>query len=285
MTKTAIHKAIQSVSIQGGFGSFHQIAANNYFAIEETEIEILPKNTFQHLVSAVADKSSDFGIIAIENSLVGSILPNYTLLKNADVKIIGETSLQIEQNLVGFKGQKMEEIKEVFSHPMALLQCEDFFIQFPNINLTEAEDTALSAKNIRENNLQNVGAICSSAAAEKYDLEILAPSIQTFKQNFTRFLVITHSDTVIANNIKLNKISLYFSALHEVGSLSKVLQLFEKYNINLTKIQSLPIPEHNWKYFFYVDLLIDDYSDYQNALEELKLITDKLKILGEYPCS
>lgn len=279
MTNTIVSTEIQTVSIQGGFGSFHEIAANQYFA---TEVEVLPKNTFQQLVAAVADKSADFGIIAIENSLVGSILPNYTLLKNANVKIVGETSLQIEQNLVGLKGQKIEGIKEVFSHPMALLQCEDFFTKFPNIKLTEAEDTALSAKNVSENNLQNVGAICSSAAAEKYDLEILAPSIQTFKKNFTRFLIITHSDTEIENSIKPNKISLYFSALHEVGSLSKVLQLFEKHNINLTKIQSLPIPGHNWEYFFYVDLIIASYSDYQKALEELKTITDKLQILGEY---
>ena len=209
--------AIKKIAIQGGYGAFHEIAATNYF--ENEEIEIYPRNTFNDLFDSLNHKKVNFGITAIENSLAGSILPNYNLLRDSNMKIIGEIYLRIKQNLVALKGQKIENIGEVYSHPMAILQCQEFFSNYPNIKVIESIDTALSAKDIKDKELVGVGAIASDLAAETYDLEILANEIETNKMNYTRFLILGSQDE--ADKIKdFNKSSIYFAVAHKIGCLS-----------------------------------------------------------------
>jgi prephenate dehydratase len=268
------------IVIQGGYGAFHEIAANYYF--EGEEIEILPRDTFKDVMKSLKKNNADFGIMAIENSLAGSILPNYGLLQDSTMHIIGEIYLRIEQNLVVLPGQTIEQIHEVYSHPMAILQCQDFFDKFPHIRLIESMDTALSAKDIRENILKGVGAIASRAAAEKYQLEIIAQGIETNKKNYTRFLIIGENNNHKQGPGVINKASIHFALAHKIGSLSKILSILSYYEINLTKIQSMPIIGKDWEYQFYVDVEIQDYSLYQKSLEAIKPFTSNLGILGEY---
>ena len=270
---------MRKIAIQGGLGAFHEIAAKHYF--EGEEIEIIPRNTFKELFHSLNQGHVDLGITAIENSLAGSILPNYNLLKESDMKIIGEIYLRIKQNLVALKGQNISDIKEVYSHPMAILQCQDYFDQYPNIKVIESIDTALSAKEIHDKNLYGVGAIASGLAAENYDLEILADSIETNKMNYTRFLILGDDDEVkkITNP---NKASISFALAHKIGSLSKILSILSYYDINLSKVQSLPIVGKDWEYQFYVDLLFDNYKIYKQAFEAIRPFTSNLGILGEY---
>jgi prephenate dehydratase len=268
------------IVIQGGYGAFHEIAANYYF--EGEEIEILPRDTFKDVMRSLKRNNADFGIMAIENSLAGSILPNYGLLQNSTMHIIGEIYLRIEQNLVVLPGQNIEQIHEVYSHPMAILQCEDFFDKFPHIRLIDSIDTALSAKDIRENALTGVGAIASRAAAEKYQLEIIAQGIETNKKNYTRFLIIGENNNNKPGSGVINKASIHFALAHKIGSLSKILSILSYYDLNLTKIQSMPIIGKDWEYQFYVDIEIEDYSLYQKSLEAIKPFTSNLGILGEY---
>jgi prephenate dehydratase len=273
-------KEIKKVAIQGGYGAFHEIAAQQYF--ENEEIEIIPANTFKDLFKSLKNKNADLGIMAIENSLAGSILPNYGLLQESNMKIIGEIYLRIRQNLVALKGIKIEDIKEVYSQPIAILQCQLFFDNYPDIKLLDSIDTALSAKEIADKKLKNVGAICSKVAAEKYGLEILAESIETNKMNYTRFLIL--SDRIGYHKVDKNnnKASLTFTLHHETGSLSKVLSILSYYNINLTKIQSMPIIGEDWEYQFYVDVTFDDYVMYRQALDAIRPFNSKLEIMGEY---
>jgi prephenate dehydratase len=271
---------VKRIVIQGGFGAFHEIAANYYF--EGEEIEILPRNTFKDVMKSLKKNNADFGIMAIENSLAGSILPNYGLLQDSTMHIIGEIYVRIEQNLVVLPGQKIEQIHEVYSHPMAILQCQDFFDKYPHIRLIESVDTALSAKDVRENGLIGVGAIASRAAAEKYQLEIIAQSIETHKKNYTRFLIIGENNNNKSGTGVINKASIHFALAHKIGSLSKILSILSYYEINLTKIQSMPIIGKDWEYQFYVDVEIKDYSLYQKALEAIKPFTSTFGILGEY---
>lgn len=268
------------IVIQGGYGAFHEIAANYYF--EGEEIEILPRNTFKDVMKSLKKNNADFGIMAIENSLAGSILPNYGLLQDSTMHIIGEIYLRIEQNLVVLPGQKIEQIREVYSHPMAILQCQDFFDKYPHIRLIESMDTALSAKDIRENVLSGIGAIASRAAAEKYQLEIIAEGIETNKKNYTRFLIIGENNNHKHGDGMINKASIHFALAHKIGSLSKILSILSYYEINLSKIQSMPIIGKDWEYQFYVDVEIGDYSLYQKALEAVKPFTSNFGILGEY---
>jgi len=274
----------KKIVIQGGYGAFHEIAANYYF--EGEEIDIIPRLTFKDVMRSLKKDNADYGIMAIENSLAGSILPNYSLLQDSNMRIIGEIYLRIEQNLVALPGQKIEQIKEVYSHPMAILQCEDFFDNYPHIRLIESPDTALSAKDIRDNNLQMTGAIASKLAAEKYQLEIIAAGIETNKKNYTRFLIIVennnHNHEHKINTQSVNKASICFALAHKIGSLSKILSILSYYDINLTKIQSMPIIGKDWEYQFYVDVEIGDYSLYQKSLEAIKPFTSNLEILGEY---
>jgi len=268
------------IVIQGGYGAFHEIAANKYF--EGSEFEILPRDTFKDVMKSLKKNNADFGIMAIENSLAGSILPNYNLLKDSPMRIVGEIYMRIKQNLVAMPGQKVEDIQEVYSHPMAILQCQYFFDQYPDIKLIESLDTALSAKEIAENKWEGVGAIASDLAAKKFNLDILAASIETNKKNYTRFLIIgenNHKDISIET---INKSSLHFALAHKIGSLSKILSILSYYEINLSKVQSMPIIGKDWEYQFYIDVEINDYKLYQQSLDAIKPFTSDLGILGEY---
>jgi prephenate dehydratase len=267
------------IAIQGGYGAFHELAAHKFF--KDEEIEIFPRDTFKDLIASIKDQKSDFGIMAIENSLAGSILPNYNLLKDTPMRIIGEVYLRIRQNLVALPGSSIEQLREVFSHPMAILQCKQFFEQYPHIRLIESIDTALSARDIRDNKITNTGAIASRLAAEKYGLSILAEGIETNKMNYTRFLILTENGKQVEKS-RVNKSSIHFALAHKIGSLSKILSIFSFHEINLAKIQSMPIIGQDWEYQFYVDLEVHDYNMYQAALEAIKPFTSGLMVMGEY---
>ena len=267
------------IVIQGGYGAFHEIAAGYYF--EGMEIEVLPRSTFRELMFSLKKQQADYGIMAIENSLAGSILPNYSLLQESPMHIVGEIYLRIEQNLVALPGEEISALREVFSHPMAILQCQTFFDQYPHIRLIESQDTAMSAREIREKNLGATGAIASAQAAEKYGLNILARSIETNKMNYTRFLIVGENGNSETTSV-INKATIHFSLAHEIGSLSKILSVFSFYNINLSKIQSMPIIGRDWEYQFYVDVEFNDIARYRQSLEAVRPFTGELGILGEY---
>lgn len=268
------------IAIQGGYGAFHEIAANKYF--KENNIEIVPRNTFKDLFAALKNGKVDYGITAIENSLAGSILPNYSLLLESNMKVIGEIFLRIRQNLVALPGQKITDIKEVYSHPMALLQCQTFFDDYPEIKLVDSIDTALSAKKIAEEKLMGIGAIASDLAANKYKLEIIAEEIETHKNNYTRFLILEDKNGDAFHDKNVNKASLSFALAHKIGSLSKILSIFSFHDINLSKIQSMPIIGHEWEYQFYIDVEFDNYDRYRQALSAVEPFTSNVHILGEY---
>jgi prephenate dehydratase len=269
----------KTIAIQGGYGAFHEIAAHHYF--KDEEIEILPRNTFRDMVTSLKDRQSHYGIMAIENSLAGSILPNYSLIINTKMHITGEIYLRIKQNLVALPGVKISDLKEVYSHPMAILQCQEFFDAYPDIRVIESIDTALSAKEIGDKKLKDTGAISSQMAAEKFGLEILANSIETNKMNYTRFLILAENGIQIPPE-EVNKASIYFTVAHKFGSLSKILSILSYYEINLAKIQSMPIPGKDWEYMFYVDVEINDFEMYRKSLDAIRPFTPALGILGEY---
>lgn len=273
---------MKQVAIQGVSGAFHEIAARGYFCDEN--IEIIPCNTFKDLFQKIEDDHSIIGIVAIENTIAGSLLQNHNLLKQSGCKIIGEFKLRIEHQLAALPNQKMEEIYEVHSHPIALMQCEDFLEQHKNLKAVEAEDTALAAKDIAENKITGRGAICSRLAAEMYGLEILAKGIETNKRNFTRFMIIAKPDLAekMMNVDEIDKSSLVFTLPHQSGSLSQVLSVLSFYNMNLTKIQSLPIVGSEWEYQFYINLTFDNYTRYLQALDAIRPLTRDFLILGEY---
>ena len=268
------------IAIQGGYGAFHEIAANKYF--HDENIEIVPRNTFKDLFTALKEGKVDYGITAIENSLAGSILPNYSLLLDSNMKVIGEVYLRIRQNLVALKGQKITDIKEVYSHPMALLQCQQFFEDYPEIKLIDSIDTALSAKKISDENLEGIAAIGSKLAAEKYNLDILAEGIETNKSNYTRFLILEDKNGGGFHDKNVNKSSISFALSHKIGSLSKILSTFSYYDINLSKIQSMPIIGRDWEYQFYIDVEFDDYNLYHQSTKAVEPFTSNICILGEY---
>jgi len=273
---------MKKVAIQGVSGAFHEIAARQYF--EGEEIEILPCITFKDLFKALADDESLLGIIAIENTIAGSLLQNHNLLRESGCMIVGEHKLRIEHNLVALPGQKIEDIQEVYSHPIALMQCEDFIDEHRHMKAIESEDTALSAKEIADNKISGRAAICSALAAEKYGLEILARGIETNKRNFTRFLMIAEPTLAekMTNGTQLDKSSLVFTLPHEEGSLAKVLSILSFYHVNLTKIQSLPIIGREWEYQFYINLTFDDYTRYRQSLDAIRPLTKDFQLLGEY---
>jgi prephenate dehydratase len=276
--------SIKKVAIQGVSGAFHEIACRKYFS--KQQFEIVQCLSFNDLFDSLKYGGSDYGVIAIENSLVGSLIPNYALLRESKLKILGEVYLRIEQQLMALKGEKLESIKEIYSHPMALEQCLDFLnpLRRNGVRIVEAEDTALSAKRISDNHLSGIAAIGSSLAAEVYDLEIIKHGIETNKKNFTRFLIVSSEENYNQNalNITKNKASLYFRLPHEEGSLSQVLSVLAFYKINLTKIQSLPIVGVEWEYLFYIDLIYKDYEKYRKAIEAIRPLTRELTNLGEY---
>jgi len=269
---------IKSVAIQGIKGSFHHIVSQQYF---ENKIPVKECLTFDKAVDAVISKDCDAAIIAIENSIAGSIIPNYALIDSHHLHIVGEYYLDIQHNLMALNGQNIEEIKEVYSHPMALLQCKKFFRKHPHIKLVEDKDTAEVARRIQENKLKGIAAVASKMAAEIFDLTILAKSIQTIEHNETRFVVVKRKNSEIPEN-QINKASLKFELDHKRGSLATILNVMSDCQLNLTKIQSLPKIDTPWKYAFFVDVTFDKYEDYGKAKSIMSIMAQDFKILGEY---
>jgi prephenate dehydratase len=267
----------KKVAIQGFQASFHETAARRFFA---EDIDLLECANFPQLFAAMKSGKSDFGICAFENALAGSILPNYAALRNSNLEIFGEVYLCIEMNLLAFPGQTIENIEEIHSHPMAILQCQEFLEQYPNIRLVESSDTGFAAKEIAEKQIKNRAAIASSRASEVFNLQTLAADIHDNKRNFTRFLALRKRNGELVRNI--NKSSISFRANHTAGSLAKILTIIGEYGINLNKIQSLPVVGEEWKYFFYVDLRFEDFANYRKMMDEIEPLTRDLKILGEY---
>jgi len=273
---------MKKVAIQGVSGSYHDVAAHHYF--ENEEIEIIGCNTFKEVVKKIKDDSSMVGLMAIENTIAGSLLQNHELIRQSGCYIIGEYKLRISLSLAALPGTKLSDVREVNSHPIALMQCADYLETLSDIKIVEKEDTAMSAKWIAENKYEGHGAICSKAAAEFYGLETLAEGIETNKRNFTRFLAIAdpwNAEDLLKGTTK-NKSSLVFALPHTSGSLSKVLTILSFYDMNLSKIQSLPIIGREWEYQFYVNLTFNDYTRYKQALDAIIPLTKDLKILGEY---
>jgi prephenate dehydratase len=264
------------IAIQGGAASFHDIAARKYYG---TDIETVFCPTFKILCDKLKNNEVDFAAMAIENSIAGSILPNYALIQKYDFHITGEIQLRIEQNLMALPGTKVEDLKIVRSHYMALMQCEDYLAQYPQLQMEEFHDTADSAKEIRLHNQHYIGAIASRYAAELYNLEILAESIETNKQNFTRFIFLTTDKKFKVADA--TKASLCFHLPDTVGALAKVLQIIVDNNINMTKIQSLPILGRPNQYTFHVDCEWQRYEDFKKSIA-INSIVEDLKILGEY---
>lgn len=265
------------IAIQGEKGSFHEAAARQYFAYDD--IDIIECPTFDKTLNTVKDGLAEFAVMAIENARSGSILYNYTLIRESGLKILGEQNLRVKQNLMALKGQKMSDIREIRSHPIALAQCMAFLNEHPGITLVESEDTAASARQIKELQLNNVAAIAAMQAAEIYDLEILAEGIETYKQNYTRFLVVGSEEK---GNTKGNKASICFSTGHRPGSLAAVLIILANLNINLSKIQSVPRLNGEWEYMFYCDLELDKNTKSNVIQRILEHHTTNLEILGVY---
>ncbi|MCF0191804.1 MAG: prephenate dehydratase [Marinilabiliaceae bacterium] len=278
---------MKRVAIQGVAGANHEIAAREYFQGEE--VEIVPCVTFPELFRKVQEDSSLYGIVAIENTLVGSINANYTLLHESHLSVIGEYKLRIRHNLMAMPGVTINHLTEVRSHPMALAQCAQFFRSYPHIRLIESDDTALSARDVAERKLEHVGAIAPQLAAELYGLNIISSGIETNKKNFTRFLVIKEDpahleieDLLAKNRITRSSVVFSLPRAQDVGSLSKVLTVLAFYGINLSKIQSNPVVGHEWEYLFYIDLTFDSYTRYVQALDAVRPLCGMLSVLGEY---
>ena len=266
------------IVIQGVPGAFHEIATR-YFYKGET-VKIVPAETFDELIKTTANiDEADGALMAIENTISGSLMYNYQLLNQSDLHIVGEVSLRIRQNLMVLPGHTIENITEVYSHPVAIAQCRKFFKQYPHIKLIEAEDTALSAKRVWDNQMKHAGAIASSLAASMYKLDIIAPSIETYKSNYTRFLVLSTDESKVK---EFNKVSICFSLPHATGSLSNVLTGLSLNNANLTKIQSAPLPDSGFEYLFFVDFLLEKEKDFDSIMNVLEKHTSQLRILGKY---
>jgi len=266
------------VSIQGYEGSFHQVAAQQFFGKDTV---VIPCATFKDVIKIASNKKeSDGGVMAIENSIAGSILANYNLLQKSNLKIIGEIYLQIKQNLLVNPGVKLEDIREVHSHTMALQQCYDFLDKY-KWKLVETEDTALSAKHVHQHKSKHIAAIASKLAAELFQLEVLAPGIQTMKNNYTRFLMLQKQDVAQTVN-DANKASVNFQTDHSRGSLAKVLTKIAEGGINLSKLQSFPIPGSDFKYSFHADMEFDTIDQFETVVDQIKPLTEELKIYGVY---
>ena len=271
----------KKIAIQGVKGCFHEQAARLFY---QEHGHIVPQTveclTFDDLYKSIDKGQADAAVMAIENTVSGGLLPNFELLRKYDRKIKGEVFLRIQQNLMALPGQTIEDIKEVRTHYMAINQTREFFKDYPWIRLVESEDTAKSAADVAQGGLMGVGAVASTLAAELYGLDILAESIETYKQNFTRFLIL--DDALEVDRAKVNKSSMCFTLPHAPGSLAHVLTILSFYGMNLTRIQSLPIPGHEWQYFFYVDIKFDDYLRYEQALSAVRPLMEDMNILGEY---
>ena len=271
------------VTIQGVAGCYHDAAARAY--LNDEEITTIPCDSFTELFQRMGCDASLLGIVAIENTIAGSILPNHELLRQSNMQIVGEHKMHISHVLAALPGQSIDELSEVNSHPMALMQCEQYLRQHPNLKMIEKFDTAGSAQEIADHKLMGHAAVCGEYAANLYGLNILEHGIETNKRNFTRFLII--ADPLLASEMrpreeKINKSSIMFTLPHTNGALSKVLTIFSFYDINLSKIQSLPIIGREWEYRFYIDLTFDSYVRYHQSIDAVRPLLNDLKILGEY---
>ena len=271
------------VTIQGVAGCFHDAAAREYFA--GREVETVPFDTFRDMFDALEGDASLVGIVAIENTIAGSLLQNHEMLRQSNLRIIGEHKKRISHVLAALPGQTIDGLREVNSHPMALMQCEQYLRRHPNLKMIEHFDTAGSAKEIAENKLMGHAAVCGDYAARLYGLEILESGIETNRRNFTRFLIV--ANPLLASEIgptekDVNKASIVFTLPHTGGALSKVLTILSFYDMNLSKIQSMPIIGREWEYRFYVDLTFSSVVRYHQAIDAVRPLTNELMTLGEY---
>ena len=271
------------VTIQGVAGCYHDAAAREYFAGEE--IETVECESFPAMMDALSLDASLLGIMAIENTIAGALWQNHELLRMGHALIIGEYKMRISHSLAALPGQTIDQLSEVDSHPMALRQCEQFLSRYPAMKRIEKFDTAGSARDIATHKLVGHAAVCGEYAARLYGLEVLASGIETNKRNFTRFLIL--ADPLVAADLKpseklIDKSSVVFTLPHSKGALSKVLTILSFYDINLSKIQSMPIIGREWEYRFYADLTFDSYVRYRQAIEAVRPLTNELRVLGEY---
>lgn len=272
------------VTIQGVTGCYHDHAARTFFGPDDNVIPV-PCHTFQEMFERLEADASLLGVMAIENTIAGALLANHELLRKSALTVVGEHKMRISHVLCALPGQSIESLSEVGSHPMALMQCEQFLRRHPSLKMTETFDTAGTARDIAEKKIMGMGAVCGRLAAELYGLEILAEGIETNKRNFTRFLIL--ADPLMADEIRprpedCDKSAIVFTLPHTHGALSKVLTIFSFYDINLSKLQSMPIVGREWEYRFYADLTFNSYVRYTQALAAAKPLMGDLKILGEY---
>ncbi len=277
------NESVLKVAIQGVAGCFHDAAARQYF--EDREIVTVPCESFHSLFDNLSTDASMIGIVAIENTIAGSLLANHELLRQSNLSIVGEHSVRISHVLCALPGETIDTITEVNSHPMALMQCEQYLLRHPNMRMVEKFDTAGSAEEIANKHLEHHAAVCGELAANLYGLNILEKGIETNKRNYTRFLIL--ADPLLASEMKpreelLDKASVVFTLPHSNGALSKVLTILSFYDVNLTKIQSLPIVGREWEYRFYVDLTYKSYVRYRQAIEAVRPLTNEFRVLGEY---
>jgi prephenate dehydratase len=268
------------VASMGGYGTFHEIAALHYF--KDMDVEIITSESFDDMFRLMKQGAAQHAISAIENSVAGSILPNYQLIHDSGLQITGEIYLRVCQNLVALPGQTINDLHEIYSHPMAILQSKPFFDKYPHIKLIDGRDTASCMRDISVKGQKGVGAIGSRFAAEKYDLQILSASIETNKRNYTRFLIMTAPEYLPSNPGMVNKSSISFALADEIGSLAKILSIFSFFNINLSKIQSMPIIGKEWEYLFYVDLEFSDVEKYRQSLVSALPFISDLCQMGMY---
>ena len=274
---------MKKITIQGVAGCFHDAAAHIYFDGEE--VETVPCETFPVMFDTLSMDSSLLGIMAVENTIAGPLLQNHELLRQSSLKVIGELKMRISHVLCALPGQDIDSLTEVNSHPMALMQCEQFLRRHPNLKVVERFDTAGSAEEIARDNLVGHAAVCGVYAAELYGLHILERGIETNKRNFTRFLIL--ADALTAGEIgpsekDIDKASIVFTLPHTQGALSKILTILSFYDINLSKIQSTPIVGRDWEYRFYVDLTFDSLLRFHQAIDAVRPLIRDLNILGEY---
>ena len=273
---------MKRIAIQGERGSFHDIAAHQYFRGEQVQLICCP--TFEAVFSEISDDPTVVALVAIENTIAGSLLHNYELLRNSGATVVGEHKLHIEHSICCLPDDSWETLREVHSHPVALMQCREFLAGHADLKAVEADDTAGAAEQISRNQQQGWAAICHKDAARLYGMKVLEEQIEDNKHNFTRFLVVC--DERKADFLRpvdqTNKASLVFSLPHAEGSLSKVLTILSFYDINLTKIQSLPIIGREWEYMFYVDVTYESLIRYRQSIDAITPLTSELKILGEY---
>jgi prephenate dehydratase len=267
----------KKIGIQGIRGSFHHIAVENYF---DKEIKLCEYLSFEDMILSLSKNEIQYALMAIENSTAGSIIPNYALIDEYNINIVGEHYLEISHNLMALKGQSLDDIKEIHSHPMALLQCRDFLKENPSIKLVEEKDTANVAKKISNTKTIGIGAIASKLAAKIYDLNLIKEDIQSIKKNQTRFVVLKKDNNL--DKLQINKASLKFELDHKRGSLATILNVLSDCKLNLTKIQSMPKIETPWRYSFFVDVTFENLDNYLKAKSIIQIMAKEFKVLGEY---